>query len=121
MQKRLKVSHNVIVTQLASLADSRAENKELRAEVSNLGDQVMELEAESSSLRAELHSLKSIRSQMSKKMRSFHETIRRMPGRIETAVKKATSRVTDDLSHAPYLNLKEKGLYRTKLATLSMI
>ncbi|KAJ7940024.1 hypothetical protein B0H13DRAFT_1850227 [Mycena leptocephala] len=107
MQKRLKVSHNVIDTQSASLADRPAENKELRAEVSNLGDKVMELDAESSSLRAELDSLKSIRSQMSKKMRSLHETIRRMPGRIGTAFKKATSRATDD--NAPYLNLKEKG------------
>ncbi|KAJ7429992.1 hypothetical protein FB451DRAFT_1158984 [Mycena latifolia] len=70
----------------------------------------MEMEAESSSLRAEVESQKSLRRKMSTKMHALHETIRRIPSRIETAARKATSQAADDLSHAPYLNLKEKGV-----------
>lgn len=109
-RKKLKSTHKVIDTQTALLSQMHAETGDLRAEVAGLGEQVMELKAESSSLRAEVGSLKSMRSQMSKKMHTLQEKIRRIPSRLEKAISKTKLRAADDLSHAPYLNLKENGV-----------
>ncbi|KAJ6517945.1 hypothetical protein C8R47DRAFT_960123 [Mycena vitilis] len=43
-------------------------------------------------------------------MRVLQEKIRRIPTRLATAAKKAEVRAADDLSHTPFLNLKENGV-----------
>ncbi|KAJ7897728.1 hypothetical protein B0H13DRAFT_1884566 [Mycena leptocephala] len=110
LRRALKLAHTAIDNQTALMAEMRAENGDLYTEVADLGAQVMELEAESSSLRNEVGSLKSIRSEMSKKLHAVKEKVRRFPTRLANNAKKAESRAADDLSHTPFLNLKEKGV-----------
>jgi hypothetical protein len=69
----------------------------------------MELAADSS-LRTEVGSLKSIPSEMSKKLHTLTENIRRIPALLANTAKKTESRAAEDLSHTPFLNLKEKGV-----------
>ncbi|KAJ7131749.1 hypothetical protein C8R43DRAFT_895756 [Mycena crocata] len=47
---------------------------------------------------------------MSHKIHNLSEKVRRIPARIGTAVSRTKSHAADDLSHAPYLNLKENGV-----------
>ncbi|KAJ7476817.1 hypothetical protein B0H11DRAFT_1726989 [Mycena galericulata] len=109
-RKRLKRSHQTNARQSEVLAETRLENGQLRAEVSQLTSEASGLRAESSMLREEVASQKSVRSEVSKKVRKYKEAMRRLPGRIDTAVNKATEKAKDELSQLFSFTLKEKGV-----------
>lgn len=86
------------------------ENGQLFAEVEELTMRVDTLQAETSSLRASLGSYKSARGEASKKLHVLTERLRRVPGRIDTAVTKATTKAREELSNIFSFTLKEKGV-----------
>lgn len=55
-------------------------------------------------------SFNSARTETSKKMHTLTEKLRRVPGRIDTAVTKATTRAREELSQLFSFALKEKGV-----------
>ncbi|KAJ6556783.1 hypothetical protein DFH09DRAFT_1280209 [Mycena vulgaris] len=105
-RKKLKRSHAAATDQSSSLAESRVENGQLRAGVGQLMAEVAGLPGESSSLRAYIGSYKLARNEASKKLHVLTERLRRVPGRIDTAVTKAR----EELSQLFSFTLKEKGV-----------
>jgi hypothetical protein len=67
------------------------------------------LRAETSSLRGTVGSYKSAR-QSSKKIHALADKIRRVPGRIDTAVTKATDKAREEISRLFSFTLKDKAL-----------
>ncbi|KAJ7443776.1 hypothetical protein B0H11DRAFT_1931443 [Mycena galericulata] len=113
-RKKLKRSQRTNADQAEALAEIRLENGELRAEVNHLTDEVEHLEAawdaESSRLLRKVESQRSARTDNSRKLHTAKAALARIPGRINTAVNKATEKARDELSQLFSVNLKEKGV-----------